>query len=86
MKHVAIPRFWKAYEKLPVDIQKLADEHFSILKSNPSHPSLYFKKIDRFWSVRIGLHWRALAIEDDATCIWFWIGSHAEYDRLLKLT
>jgi len=42
------------------------------------------KKVGRFWLVRIGLHDRALAIEFEAQLAWFWIGTHAEYDRLLR--
>jgi hypothetical protein len=42
------------------------------------------KKVGQFWSVRIGLHYRALAVEDDGDLPWFWIGSHAEYDQLLR--
>jgi hypothetical protein len=45
--------------------------------------TLYFKKVGRFWSVRVGLHYRALAVEDGADLVWFWIGPHAEYDRIL---
>ena len=47
------------------------------------HPSLHFKRIGRFWSVRIGLHYRALAVQDGEDIVWFWIGHHAEYDRLI---
>jgi hypothetical protein len=44
---------------------------------------LHLKKAGRFWSVRVGLHYRALAVEDGADLAWFWIGTHAEYDRIL---
>jgi len=54
------------------------------LKNNPYHPSLHFKKIGFFWSVRIGLDYRALAIEDGEDFIWLWIGNHDEYERMLK--
>jgi hypothetical protein len=54
-----------------------------MLRQNPRHPSLQFKQVGRFWSVCIGLHYRALAVQQDADVVWFWIGSHAEYDRLL---
>lgn len=84
MKHEATPKFWKAYHELPLDMQKLADDHFLILKEHPHHPSLHFKKVGRFWSVRMGLNWRALAVMDGDTCVWFWIGNHADYDKLLK--
>jgi hypothetical protein len=52
------------------------------LKSDPHHPSLHFKKTGSFWSVRVGIHHRALAIEVEDGVLWFWIGTHAEYDRM----
>ena len=61
----------------------LADRNYALLKENPRHPSLHFKKAGRFWSVRIGIGYRALATEADDNLIWFWIGSHADYDRLI---
>ncbi|SEM74728.1 hypothetical protein [Bradyrhizobium sp. OK095] len=84
MKHAASPRFWKAYEALPTSVQRQADANFKLLKSDPTHPSLQFKRVGRFWSARVGLRYRALAIETDRVCVWFWIGSHADYDRLVK--
>lgn len=84
MNHVATPDFWDCYERLPDTIRKLADRNFERLKSDPFHPSLDFKHTGRFWSVRAGLHHRALAIKDSGDMIWFWIGSHADYDRLLR--
>ncbi|WLA79313.1 hypothetical protein QNJ99_28355 [Bradyrhizobium elkanii] len=84
MKHSASPKFWTAYEQLPVPMRELADANFALLKRNPRHPSLQLKKIGRFWSVRVGLRYRALAVETDEGYLWFWIGSHAEYDRLIR--
>jgi hypothetical protein len=83
MRHFASRRFWTAYERLPVQIRGLADKNFALLKQDPAHPSLHFKKIGRFWSVRVGLSYRALAVEEDGNIVWFWIGAHAEYDRLI---
>ncbi len=82
--HRASSRFWKCFDKIPSFIQKRADENFEILKSNPHHPSLHFKKIGSFWSVRIGLNHRALAIEDGEDFIWVWVGNHDEYEKMLK--
>jgi hypothetical protein len=62
----------------------IADKSSALLKQDPHHPSLHFKKIGRFWSVRIGLRYRALAVEADDGLIWFWIGSHADYDTLIQ--
>ena len=73
--------FWAFYEKLPKDIQGLADKNFALLKDNPEHPSLYLKTVGRYWSIRIGEKNRALGVEvGDEGLLWCWIGSHAEYD------
>jgi hypothetical protein len=83
MRHLASDSFWSAYEKLPAECRELADKNFALLKENPRHPSLHFKKVGRFWSVRIGKHHRALATEMDGGMRWHWIGSHADYDRAI---
>jgi hypothetical protein len=82
--HRATPSFWYLYRGLPRDVQQLADACYKLLRQNSRHPSLHLKKIGRFWSVRVGLHYRALAVEDGSDLVWFWIGSHAEYDGLIK--
>ena len=84
MIHFASPSFWSAYEKLPSSIQKIADRNYELLKLNQQHPSLHFKKIEHYWSVRVGIHYRALAVEIDDGLLWFWIGGHTEYDKLIK--
>ncbi len=83
MNHYASPAFWERYNQLPKEIQKSADRNFELLKQNINHPSLHLKKVKNYFSVRIGIHYRALAIEVDDGLLWFWIGSHAEYDNLL---
>jgi hypothetical protein len=82
MRHFASRAFWQAYDKLPEQVRMLADKNFALLKTNPRHPSLQFKKVGRFWSVRVGLGYRALAVETDDNLVWFWIGSHADYDAI----
>lgn len=84
MKYRATPSFWLHYRRLPSDVQELADRCFQLLKSDSRHPSLHFKKIGAAWSVRVGLHFRALGVEDESDIVWFWIGTHAEYDQLLR--
>lgn len=84
MSHRATPRFWDCYRRLPVEVQDLADRCYATLCDNPRHPSLHLKKVDDYWSVRVGLHYRALAIEDAGDLVWVWIGTHAEYDELIK--
>jgi len=84
VKHRATTRFWRSYRELPEQVQHLADKCYERLRQNPRHPSLHLKRTGRFWSVRIGLRHRALGVEDDDTVAWFWIGTHAQYDRLLE--
>ena len=84
MRHFINPSFWEYYKKLPSEIQGLADKNFELLKSNPRHPSLHLKKVEKYWSIRVGKKYRALATETKDGLIWFWIGSHAEYNKLLN--
>jgi hypothetical protein len=71
-------------ENLPSAIQQVADKNFELLKVDPRHPSLHLKKAGEYWSVRVGRKYRALGVEVDEDVLWFWIGTHAEYDKLLK--
>lgn len=84
MKHYASARFWSCYERLPESIRTLADKNFDLLKSNPQHPSLHFKKIGEYRSARVGLVYRALAVEVEDGLLWFWIGTHADYDKIIR--
>jgi hypothetical protein len=63
VKHFASPKFWTAYEALPLPVRKVADANFGLLKRDPRHPSLQFRKVGRYWSVRVGLRYRALAVD-----------------------
>ena len=82
--HRATPQFWSRLHKLKPSVQKLAQKNFTLLKENPKHPSLHFKKVGKVWSARVGINFRAIAIEDDSDFIWVWIGNHHEYEQLLK--
>lgn len=82
MTHHAAPDFWAHYRGLPAHIQRTADKAFALVKADPQHPSIHFKKLDGVWSARVGLHHRALAVEAPGGFLWFWIGTHAEYDRI----
>ena len=84
MRHYASPAFWRCYRGLPDSIRTLADDAFARLKEDPRYPSLHFKRISDLWSARVGLHYRALAAEVEDGLVWFWIGSHADYDKLVK--
>ena len=67
-------------------MRTLADDNYKLLQSDPRHPSLHFKRVGRLWSVRVGVGYRALAVDTDDGPVWFWIGPHAEYDRLIRDT
>jgi hypothetical protein len=84
MNHRATPRFWACYRRLPAEVQQLADRCYQSLLENHRHPSLHFKRVGQFWSVRVGLHYRALAIDEAGEVVWVWIGPHAQYDTLLR--
>lgn len=83
MKHFASPAFWGRYHTLPSTVKRLADKNFELLKANPRHPSLRFKKIGTLWSARVGDHYRALGVDVEGGIVWFWIGTHAEYDKII---
>jgi hypothetical protein len=84
LRHEALPEFWYHYRRLPNEIQELADKNFQLLKANERHPSLHFKRIGVLWSVRVGLRYRALALDEPPDrVVWFWIGHHDEYDHLV---
>lgn len=73
--------------KLPKSIRQQAKEAYKLFKQNPNHKSLRFKKvhlIEPIYSVRINIDYRAVGILEGKEIIWFWIGSHKEYDKLLK--
>jgi hypothetical protein len=84
VKHRTLPDFWKHYNALPDHVRALADEQFARLKADSRHPSLHLKRIGQLWSVRVGLHYRALGLDKPGAVIWFWIGTRAEYDRLIE--
>ena len=81
--HRTTLQFWNRFDRLPDLVQSLARKNFQLLKQNPAHPSLQFKKVGRFWSARVGSNHRALAVQDGANLIWVWIGNHDEYERLI---
>jgi len=87
MKSRATTRFWSLYSRLPTPIQELAVKNYRLWLNNPRHPSLVFKKLhgrgDRF-SVRIGHSYRAIGHLVAGGVEWVWIGSHEDYESLLR--
>ena len=77
-------RFRKRFAELSPELQTEAAKAYRLFKENPHHPSLQFKKIEAdTYSVRISIGCRALGVLEGDTIYWFWIGSHAEYDRMI---
>ena len=74
MRHFKDPKFVPHYNNLPKKIQEIADKNFALLKENPRHSSLHFKRINQdLWSARVGLGYRALAVEAQDGFQWFWM-------------
>jgi hypothetical protein len=79
-------RFWRLFSNLPPEVQQEAKRAYRLFRANPTHPSLHFKKLEGqsdVYSTRISLGYRALAVKNGERVIWYWIRSHADYDRLV---
>jgi len=87
MKSELNPDFIRLFQELPERVKRTARKNYKLWKNSPSHPSLGFKEVnqeDQIWSIRVGIGWRALGrIKNKEVIVWFWIGSHGEYDKLL---
>lgn len=86
MKSRTTDKFWKAYNRLSELIQKQAKATFILFQKDPYHPSLHFKRVHStlpIYSARISRDYRTLRILKEAEIIWFWIGSHSDYENLL---
>jgi hypothetical protein len=84
LKHYASPDFWTCFDVLPDPVKELARKSYELLKENPHHPSLHLKQVKTYRSVRIGLHYRALGVNVEDGILWFWVGTHTDYDKLLR--
>jgi len=83
------PEFVKLFRKLPERVKRTARKNYKLWKTNPRHPSLELKAVKgarQVYTIRVGIGWRALGVlkESEDTMVWFWIGSHSAYDKLLK--
>ena len=81
--HLTTARFWHHFEALPPTVQRTARRNFELLKANPRHPSLRFRNVGRYWSARVSDSYRAVAVQDESDFVWFWIGDHDEYLRVI---
>ena len=87
LSHFTSPDFWSFYNHLPSHVRHTADKYFTLLECDPKHPSLHLKKLGDIWSVRAGLHYRAVGMDaptKEKGILWIWIGSHSKYDRFIK--
>lgn len=86
MKSRTTVQFRKLFDGLPKTVQEQTRKAYRQFKEDPSYPSLRFKKVHpklSVYSARINKDYRAVGQLEDDTVIWFWVGSHAEYDLLL---
>ena len=86
MRSFARKSFWEAYRRLPDHVRRQARESYRFFVLDPRHPSLEFKRVSQrspVYSVRVSIDYRALGVMDHGDIVWFWIGAHHEYDRLL---
>ena len=87
MKSRITRNFRKLFEQLPLAVQEQADRAYKLWRKDPHHSSLQFKRVSQrqpIYSVRVGIGYRAMGLREADQIYWFWIGTHAEYDRLLK--
>jgi len=84
MKSLTSPEFWQAYAALPPTARIAARKAYRLWRENPRHGSLQFQKRGRFWRVCVGAGYRALAVTVPDGYLWIWIGTHDEYERMLR--
>lgn len=87
MNSFLLPSFLDLYRALPEPVRQQARQAYALFQGDPQHPSLRFRRVHPtrpIFSARVGLQYRAVGVRDGDDIFWFWIGSHAEYDRLLS--
>lgn len=87
MQSETVEQFWKRYWTLPPEIRRRARQAYQLWRADPSHPGLFFKRVRDdlpLYSVRIGSSYRALGVLKGDTVVWFWIGNHEDYERLIR--
>jgi len=83
-QHKALSSFWESYNKLPEEMRRRAEKQFELLVENPGHPSVQLKPVGEFWSARVTDGVRALALRQGKVFTWFWIGTHDDYESMIK--
>ena len=87
MRSLLTEDFISCFRELPPRIQRVARKNYKLWSENPAHPGVQLKRVGKrmpVYSIRVGIGWRALGLKEDDRIAWFWIGSHAEYVRLLR--
>lgn len=87
MNSFLLPQFLELYRALPAEVRQQARQAYALFQQDPHYPSLRFRQVHPtrpIFSARVGLHYRAVGIREGDNIFWFWIGSHAEYDHLLR--
>jgi hypothetical protein len=87
MNSFTTPEFWALYSALPVEVRQQARQAYSLFQQDPYHPGLRFRKVHPtrpIYSARVGGNYRVVGIREDNDIYWFWIGTHADYDHLLR--
>ncbi|HQI29162.1 MAG TPA: hypothetical protein PLT20_13830 [Sedimentisphaerales bacterium] len=80
-------QFRRLFAALPRHVQRQAKDAYRTFRENPGHPGLRFKQVCHdppTYSARVGISYRAVGSRYGDTIVWFWIGSHADYDKLLE--
>lgn len=86
MNSLTTRRFRELFASLPTRVQRQARESYRLFRNDPTHPGLHFKQVHAappLYSARVGIGYRAVGVRDGNTMVWYWIGSHADYDQLL---
>lgn len=92
--------FRRRFNRLPQSIRNMASKDFERFQENPDHPALQTEELHDTRrgrhrpgsrSVRVGLRYRAIYFlepdRQDATkvvAIWYWIGSHEDYNNFIS--
>ncbi len=79
--------FLKHFQALPASVKRQARVAYRHFMRDPDYPGLQFKRLHTrrpAYSVRINDNYRAIGLREGDVIHWFWIGTHADYDRLLK--
>jgi hypothetical protein len=85
MTSKATAEFWACFRRLAAGVQEQARKKYRLWQQDPFHPSLHFKEVvPGLWSARINMQYRTLARRRGDLVVWFWIGTHADYDQLVS--